>query len=441
MQVVRWCHVHGAAVRNITLEAWWSDQLASGDGFFALLPNLRSLHLHRWPSHLFGQLSCMPYITGLQTLVLHFREALHLSTEALEPIGRLSALKTLSIITIGQKLPLPSSFSALNRLSNLHLQQDISDPAMGLEGCMKVVQHMTGLQRLDLRQQTNEVPSAFTKLTALTSLSLQLFDYKAPSFGSLDSLLSCPLSYLQLWDLPEACYSDLGAILRSLTKLPNLLSLDLSYHEFEAIRPDVWTFGQHITSLHLKFCGLQHIPPALVAMTSLVGLDIRGNQPTQLPPGPYLLGLEHLSMDILFKVAPPTALLGAKCLRKLNLEEPADPDGRWDLDALSSQLAAKVPACVVTCENIPLASWLDVRWPWKSMCEDALDDASYQLSKHSLPCLLSRHFMLIYAAWFLAPGLQPFSNAAWQVPKQHSINVVRGCQWRPWRRCMKQAFS
>lgn len=220
------------------------------------------------------------------------------STPLPENIGALQQLRELDLHGNKRLLPLPDSLAQLTRLESLSLANCLGG-TNELVGLPSVVTRLSGLKSLDLSGNSlNSLPDDITRLESLRSLNLnsslrgvkQLPDLSAmhhlqtlhfggqrqfssslpPPHELLLALLQSPPPRLQAlmidgWGKEDGIYQA-GSYLKGLFR-DELTTLPDCFAEFPALR-----------SLHMRFNGLETLPPSLFALPHLEELNVYGNK-------------------------------------------------------------------------------------------------------------------------------------------------------------------
>ncbi|XP_057730191.1 receptor-like protein 34 [Arachis stenosperma] len=261
-------------------------------------------------------------ITGYLTsdiLCLPNLKELHLygNTYLKVHVSRLNCNASVSILDLSfcefQGSMIPSSFSNLTYLTSLTLFE------CGLSGSipssLSNLQHLT---HLDLSSNSifGSIPSSFSNLQHLTYLGL--------SNNNLTGAVPASFSKLELLTHLDLSSNELnGSIPSSLWKLQDLLVLDLSYNELSGQLPDIFGGLNKLQTLNLGKNKIQgKLPFSLFTLTQLSILDFSSNK-FEGPLPNQIAGFSNLTElyldDNLLNGTIPSWCLSLPLLKHLNL--------------------------------------------------------------------------------------------------------------------------
>ena len=218
-------------------------------------------------------------------------------------------------------LLLPASFRALRRLAVLDLTRESSGEAFSYStlNISEVVSKLKFLRRLSLNGIIDHFPATLSKLANLQFVALEGSDKgKWPRLGDESALLfGRPGELFVTLIIPAPHWFNWLLTCQALACLPHLTDISLDAVDLYQVSKDDWAFSTHLQSLPLAECGMDYLPTALLALTSLVDLSLAYNPLTELPVGPYLKHLISLDLwDISFPEVPQ-ALCKASSLQML----------------------------------------------------------------------------------------------------------------------------
>ncbi|MCU0450658.1 MAG: leucine-rich repeat domain-containing protein [Bernardetiaceae bacterium] len=254
----------------------------------------------------------------------------------------------------------PTDELTFDRLDNITFL-DLSEP--GLAQLPPTLTNLPNLEVLSLNHNgLTAVPRQLKKLTKLTALYLN-YNQITLRRGSLRplrkarNLQNLTLAYNRITQIPrsvrhlksahELIFSGnaltdihpkisklqpnlkhlllygtgLATVPNVLFKLTNLEELDLYHNRLQAVSPQIGQL-KNLRLLYLSYNNLRHLPDELGQLTQLRELYAHHNQLRELPPGMANLAslevafLQHNNLAGSF----PSALLGLKNLRRINLE-------------------------------------------------------------------------------------------------------------------------
>ena len=240
----------------------------------------------------------------------------------LQPLSMLSELD-LSVRGMGHRpLLLPASFGALRGLAVLDLTRESSggDFSYSTSNISEVVSKLISLRRLSLKGIVDQFPGALSNLTNLEFCALEgADDGEWPRLGDESApLLDYPGEQYVTMIMPAPHWL---LTCQALACLPHLTDISLDTVDLSRVSKDDWAFSTHLQSLSLAECGMDYLPTALLALTSLLDLSIAYNPVTELPAGPYLKHLTSLDLCGISFPEVPQALCKASSLQILEFLE------------------------------------------------------------------------------------------------------------------------